>query len=106
MASTTAKPLEELFAAVNLSAYSPEEQEQIVLDLSGTLFEGTLVRLIERMDDATRDDFNALMKSDADSEEVVAFLRERVSGSDEVIQEVVRAITKDVAQLTGLKITS
>ncbi len=90
-----------MFAAVNLSEYSPEEQEQIILDLSGTLFEGTLVRLIERMDDATRDDFNALMGRDADSEEVVAFLRKRVTGSDEVVQEVVREITKDVAKLTG-----
>lgn len=91
--------IENLISALNLSNYPQEEQERIILELSDTLFRGTLVRLIERMDDATRTDLNTLMEGDVDSEKVVAFLKERVSGADEVVREVLHEITNNMTQL-------
>lgn len=99
--SAQISPVEPLISALNLSAHSPEEQEQIILNLSDTLFKGALVRLIERMDDTTRSDFNTLMEGDISSEDVVAFLKERVSGADEVVREVLHEITNDIAQLSA-----
>lgn len=98
--STQTSSIETLISALNLSAYSQEKQEQIILNISDTLFKGTLVRLVERMDDATRNDLNTLMESDISSEDVVTFLKERVSGADEVVHEVLHEITNDIAQLS------
>ncbi|HQU07642.1 MAG: hypothetical protein B7X04_02075 [Parcubacteria group bacterium 21-54-25] len=100
---TTSTPhhssIETLFSTLDLSEYPPAEQEQILLDLSDTIFEGTLIRLIERMDQKTRDDFEKLMERDASEEEVSTFLTEHVPDADEIMLETVRAITKDVAAL-------
>ncbi|HEX8947271.1 MAG TPA: hypothetical protein VF829_03605 [Candidatus Paceibacterota bacterium] len=92
-------PVESLIAALNLSAYSPEEQEQLLMDLSDTIFEGTLVRLIGRMDDKTRGAFSSLMDQNASGDEVATFLKEHVPGSDEVALDVVRDITDDIVSL-------
>ncbi len=92
-------PTEILIDALHLSAYTPQEQEQLLVDVSDTIFKGTLVRIIERMDSTTRDDFNALMENDADGEGVATFLKERVPKSDEATLEAVREVTADIAAL-------
>ncbi len=97
--ASTTSPTEMLFNALHLSAYTPQEQEQLLVDVSDTIFKGTLVRIIERMDTTTRNDFNTLMDEDADGEEVAAFLKERVPESDEATLEAVREVTADIAAL-------
>lgn len=99
VATQTISPTEALFNALNLSAYTPQEQEQLLVDVSDTIFKGTLARVIECMDTATRDDFNALMDKDADGEEITAFLKERVPESDEATLEAVREVTADIVAL-------
>ena len=84
--------LKSFLEALNLSAYSPEDQERILLELSDTLFEGTVVRLIALMDDTTRSLFEELMARDASEEEVSSFLNERVPRAHEAAEETVRAI--------------
>lgn len=99
-------PTEKLFESLNLPAYTPKEQEQLLVDVSDTIFKGTLVRIIERMDTTTRDDFTALMEKDADGEEVAAFLKERVPESDKATLEAVREVTEDIAALKMSETTS
>lgn len=101
-----ASPTEMLFEALNLPAYTHEEQEQLLVDVSDTIFKGVFVRLIENMDDTTRNDFNALMEDNADGEEITAFLKERVPGSDEATLEAVREVTEDIAALGMSETTS
>ena len=98
-AISTTSPTEMLISALHLSAYTPKEQEQLLVDVSDTIFKGTLVRIIERMDTTTRNDFNTLMDNDADGEEIATFLKERVPKSDEATLEAVREVTADIAAL-------
>ncbi len=97
--TVTTSPVETLFATLNLSAYTPEEQEQLLTDISDTIFQGTLTRLIERMDTATRGDFNELMDHDASGDEVASFLKKRVPGAENATLEAVREVTEDIAAL-------
>ncbi|HFC10917.1 MAG TPA: hypothetical protein ENJ75_01870 [Candidatus Kaiserbacteria bacterium] len=92
-------PVQALLSSLNLSAYSQEEQEKILADLSGTIFQGVLVRLVEKMDDKTKKEFSEFVDGDVDGDEIVAFLRENVEGADDVVLEVVRDMTQDVAKL-------
>ncbi len=92
-------PIEALLSELNISAYSKEEQEQLLAELSSVIFKGSLARLVERMDDKTREEFSELMDKKPEGDELVTFLRERVTGADDVILEVVKEITEDISAL-------
>jgi hypothetical protein len=91
-----------LLEVLGLEDLLPEEQEELLLDLNELIFKGAMVRLIERMDDATKADFDALMESEADEEEVEAFLMERVPDADEAVQETVDELKNDILSVTGV----
>lgn len=82
--------------ALGLEELSPEEQEEILLDLNALVFKGSLVRLIERMDASARDDFAVLMDRNADEEEVDTFLKERVPNADQAVLDTVEELTNDI----------
>jgi len=82
--------------ALDISELAPEEQEEILLDLNTLVFEGTLLRLIEIMDEKTKDDFSTLMDTDPGEEVVTAFLEERVPGAEKAVEETLEEITSDI----------
>jgi len=96
-------PITEVLEALQLSELSPEEQEQILLDINSIIYEGSMVRIIERMDEQTRTDFEALMESDAADEVVEAFLKERVPEADALVAEVVGELAGDILSGTDTK---
>lgn len=93
--------LSQVMDALDLSVLPPEEQEALLLDLNSLIFRGSMVRLIERMDEASRDEFAKLMESDADEATVEAFLRERVPDADLAVMETVQEIRDDILAVTG-----
>ena len=58
--------LTQVMDALDLNALLAEEQEALLLDLNSLIFRGSMVRLIERMDEGSREEFAKLMESDAD----------------------------------------
>lgn len=89
-----------LLEALDISALPAEEQEELLLDLNSLVFRGTLVRLIERMDEDARKDFDALMETDPDEAEVEAFLMERVPDADTAVEETLQDLTNDIVAVT------
>ncbi len=104
--TNTISPTEKLFEAMGLSEYTEQEQEQLLVDVSDTIFQSTLMRLIEKMDTGTRNDFNKLMDSNADGESVVSFLKQRVKNADDAMRESVREVTEDIVSLNLPKTAS
>ena len=99
----TENPIAEVLEALQLSELSPEEQEQMLLDINAIIYEGSMVRIVERMDEQTRADFEALMESDAEEEAVEAFLKERVPDADALVAETVKELTDDILSGTDTK---
>lgn len=99
----TENPIAEILKALQMSELSPEEQEQMLLDINAIIYEGSMVRIVERMDEQTRADFEALMESDADEEAVEAFLKERVPDADALVAETVKELTDDILSGTDTK---
>lgn len=87
--------------ALGIAELSAEEQESLLLDLNSLIFRGSMVRLIERMDDASRDEFAKLMDAGADEEAVEAFLAERVPDADTAVLETVKELSDDILAATG-----
>jgi hypothetical protein len=90
-----------LLDALDISELPVEEQEEFLLELNALVFKGSLIRLIERMDEPTKDAFNALMDTDPSEEDVEAFLTERVPDADVAVQETLEELTNDILAVTG-----
>jgi hypothetical protein len=90
-----------LLQATGIEHLEPEEQEEMLHELGELVQKGTMVRLVELMDEDTQADFEKLLDDDASESEIEAFLSERVSGSAHVAQEVVEEIRDDILALTG-----
>lgn len=92
-------PGSELLHNLGLPLLEPYEQEEMLLALSSIVFRGSLVRMVERMDEKTRDDFSALCAREASDEEMAAFIEERVPGAEEAIRETIEELEEDVRGL-------
>ncbi|MDP2816567.1 MAG: hypothetical protein Q8O19_07805 [Rectinemataceae bacterium] len=93
----------QVMEALELNELPPEEQEALLLDLNSLIFRGSMVRLIERMDEKTRDDFARLVEGGVDEKGVETFLRERVPDADSAVAETVQEISDDILAVTGTK---
>lgn len=87
--------------ALDLEALLPEEQEEILLELNSLVFKGSLLRLIERMDEKTKEDFNVLMDTEPEEEVVLAFLESRVPDADKAVTETLEELAGDILAVTS-----
>lgn len=84
-----------LLDALDLATLPEEDQEEILLTLNDLIFRGSLVRLIERMDDAEREMFSGLVGRDVEEGELLEFLK-KIQGSEDVVKETVDELTNDI----------
>ncbi len=96
----TTTDLKKIMDALHIEALAPEEQEEILLDLNSLIFKGSLVRLVEKMDDDTREEFNAFVETDPSEEQMDAFLKEKVPGTDEAVKEAIEDLASDILAVT------
>lgn len=101
MTKLTEQDAQKLLEALDISELSPEEQEELLLDLGDLVFRGSMLRLIERMDDKTKDDFNALMDTDPSEDSVIDFLYSRIPEADQAVEETLADIRSDILAVTG-----
>lgn len=90
-----------LLEALDLEALAPEQQEELLLEVNALIFKGTLVRLLERMSDEARDQFNALMDTDPLEEQVMRFLEDTVPDADQAVEETVQELRDDILAVAG-----
>lgn len=99
-ATADATSFEQIAEALDLDSLPIDEQEQIMLDLNGLIFRGSLVRLYEQMDGATRDSFTKLLESDASPDELQAFLKDKVPGAESAVRSAVQDLVDDILAVT------
>lgn len=89
-----------ILEALDLESLSREEQEAVLLDLHELIVRGSLVRIMEQLDEATKSDLEQLLAGDASGEELDAFMRDRVPGADAAVTETVAELSDDILSLT------
>ena len=97
----TTSSTQTLLDGLKIDELLPEEQEELLLDLNELVFKGTMVRMLEIMDEVTKDEFEKLMDSDADEETIQAFLDKNVPEADKMVGEVVEELRSDILAVTG-----
>lgn len=85
-----------LLEALDLSELPPEEQEALLLDLNSLVFQSSMVRLLEQMDDNTRVALEALIDTNPSEAELEAFIRSHVPQADLAVAETLKEISDDI----------
>lgn len=91
----------DLLKALGIDLLSPEDQETLLLDLNELVYKGSLMRLVGMMDEKTKADFDKLLDSGADEEEVEDFLEARVPDSGRAVEDTIRELRDDILAVTG-----
>lgn len=99
---TDTTKFEKMVDALDISALPVEEQEELLLDLNSLIFRSSLVRMIENMDEATREEFSVLMEKNPDEEELEAFLLNRVPNAEESVQEAIETLADDILAVSDI----
>ena len=99
---TDTTKFEKMVDALDISALPVEEQEELLLDLNSLIFRSSLVRMIENMDEATREEFSVLMDKNPDEEELEAFLLNRVPNAEESVQEAIETLADDILAVSDI----
>ena len=60
-----------------------------------------MVRLIEKMDEQTRDEFAKMLDGDASEDEIESFIQTHVPEADKLVEETVEELTSDILAVTG-----
>lgn len=91
----------DLLQALGISELQPDEQEELLLDLGDLVFRGSMLRLIERMDEQTSDDFSKLLDGNPSEEAMTSFLTERVPDADKAVEEAIAELRNDILAVTS-----
>ncbi len=86
--------------ALNFSALEPDEQQEMLMELHELIFKGTFIRLLERMDERSREEFTAMLEADASDEEVQGFIETKVPDAESAVLETVQELTSDILTVT------
>jgi len=86
--------------ALEFDEMTPEEQEELMLDLSNLIYNGTMLRIMERMDEKYKDEFLELIDKGASQEELATFIEKNVPNADSAVEETVAELTSDILATT------
>jgi hypothetical protein len=76
-----------LIQALDISALSPEEQQEIISDLGMIIYQNVLMRTIEQMNDKDQAEFEKLLNNNSEPYAVFAFLKSKASNFEDIINE-------------------
>jgi hypothetical protein len=95
--TNTLTPIEK---ALGFAELSEKEQQEVLVELNELIFKGTMIRVMEQMDESVKDEFHALIDSNASQDEIIDFIEANVPDSDALVQETVTDLTNDILAVT------
>lgn len=90
-----------LLDALNINELELAEQEELLLELNDLVVNGSMLRLMEQMDEEIKVDFEKLLDSDASDEQIEDFLSERVPQAGQAVSDTIQELRDDILAATG-----
>ena len=88
---------------LGLELLEPSERIEMLNDVHDLIVKGTLVRLLERMNEKQKAGLDELMALDASEDEVQAYLEQNVPGADEAMRDTIAELQSDILAVTETK---
>jgi succinate dehydrogenase flavin-adding protein (antitoxin of CptAB toxin-antitoxin module) len=86
--------------ALNLKELPVEAQEQMLLELNDLVYKGTMTRLIEQMNEKTRNAFLKLLDENVSEVELGAFIEKHAPHVDDAVRDTLNELTNDILMVT------
>jgi hypothetical protein len=85
---------EKLIARFHLEQYPPEDQEELLSDAGLVIMNGVASRAIPLIPDEYASEYDAMIAKDADIIQIFSFLKEKVPGFQEIVDEEIGLLEK------------
>lgn len=93
---TQAKMQEEILKNLGLEGLSPEMQNGILEKIGELIIKRMFLATMDKLDAKGTDEFNKMAEEGKTSEEIEAFLREKISGYDEMLEKIVVEVKEEM----------
>ena len=95
-----------LIKDLSLDLLPEEDQEQALLTVGRIIFQSVLIRVLERLSEKEKTEFEKILKEKQDDEEAVyAFLQEKIPNLNDVVTEEVAKFKTDTSEMMkGMKV--
>ncbi len=87
---------DEIKEALDFDTMTKAEQDDLLLELNELIFKGTMIRVLEVMDEKDKEGFHDLIDQNASSEELSRYIQSHVSNIDFFVAETVQDLTQDI----------
>ena len=91
----------DILDALGIDDLSEKEQEAFLLDIGDIIYQGTLMRAMQDMDEESKDAFEALLARDPADEEMERFMEEHMPTIDQAAAETITQLRDDILAITG-----
>ena len=88
--------MEDILTSLGLEDLSEEEQQTLLLDIQSLIFKGTMVRILEKMNDEEKEAFNAFLESDPSEDEMMSYMEEKVPQAKDAALEAISELKNDI----------
>ena len=89
-----------ILKALDVKELSSAERDEILSDLNDIVFKGTLLRLIEEMNETTRSQFEYMLAIDSSEEEIRTFIQKNLPDAYSAVIDTLAELTGDILAVT------
>lgn len=90
----------EIVKSFGLEEYPEELQESFLIQFGGILFQALMLRGVEEIPAEAMDDFDELIGTNPEPQEVFAFFEKNIQNFEKIIAEVVTSLKKRSDEIT------
>ncbi len=87
-----------IIKSFGIEAASPEVQEELISQIGALIFQGSLMRAMERVEEKDLEKFETILNNNADPDMIFAFLVENIPGFEQIVAEEALAFKEKANQ--------
>jgi Protein of unknown function (DUF5663) len=92
--------MEDILEALGIQDLSEDEQQTMLLDLQSLLFKGSVVRMLEQMEEQQKDAFNEYLSGNPSEEDMMAYLEKNVPDAEGAVRDTLTELKNDILAST------
>jgi hypothetical protein len=85
-----------MLAVLGLQNLPEAEQQELLLDMQHLIFKGSVVRMLERMSEESKEAFNTYLESNPSEDDMMEYLEQNVPEAKDAIIETIADIKNDI----------
>ena len=91
---------QDILEALGVQDLTEEEQQTMLLDLQSLLFRGSIIRMLEQMDEQQKNAFNEYLEGNPSEENMMAYLEKNVPDAEGAIRDTLAELKNDILAST------